>query len=181
MTWLPLQASGLSYDQSMETGVTFADSVITVAGAEAITSGLHWYININTTQKHENEALGWDGRIRLTCTSINVTSPGSGQPFEYIYLVKAYSGEFGSWIQSVINNEPPYPDFIWGTDAVTDFVPNELVTGPNVSDDNEYSARYFLSCPTGDSISYQVFIEAFVDDSGPGCFWTDLENVEQEC
>lgn len=183
MTWVPLQESGLAYNQSLVPGVTFSGSVITVSGAAPTLDGLHFYINISVAQKLANELIGWDGRLRMTCTSMSVTSPGIGSPFTYIYLVKAESdsGETGAWLQSTENTEPPYPAFSWGASSVSAFVPNQLVTSPNSSEGFDYAARYFLSCPTGGSISYIVFIEAFVEATGPECFWTDLESVEQEC
>lgn len=185
MTWVPVALSGLTYSDYVDSSATSDGSTMTVVSQPHPPSEFgYWAFSPDSAAS--NVALGWTGRVRLTISSFEATSPGVDEFFQAAYLVQSNSGDVPVLI--VENESPPYPASVWGADPVSSFSPNELIgdalaqwyfdpefgySGPN----QHFSViAYFANL-----ISLSLLCEVEMNDIGGDCFWTDLVNVVQEC
>lgn len=184
MTWVPIQESGLLYeDFFLQNGAIVEDSIVKAVNLEPSFDGTLFFFGFQSGSSFQsNLDLGWSGRVRMTALSYHAVSPGAGQPFEASELAQRASGD--ALVSRVVNEQPPYPDLEWTDDDVTSFTPNVFIGDvlPEMTylDGNWIGPvqSFNMRTVTMPTISYEVLVEVEMD-AVPSGFWTNFINVRE--
>lgn len=183
MTWVPLQESGLSFEQFTQNGATLENSIASAVNCEPSFDGTLVFLGFQSGFTFQaNLDLGWSGRVRMTALSYHAVSPGAGEYFEASEMAQRANGD--ALVARVVNDQPPYPDAEWTADDVTSFTPNEFIgdvfAEMTYLDGNWIGPQQVFALRTASMalISYEVLFEVEMDAVSSG-FWTNFINVRE--
>lgn len=187
MMWVPLQESGLSFGYFLQGDATLENSIAEIINGEPPIDSTFVYIYFSDSSYQANVNIGWSGRVKMTMQSFSAISPGIGNAFEVSEMSQTNFGD--TLVDRVVNDQPPYPDSVWGVEDISAFTPSEFIGDVSVQFTYDPETELWSGPPqhfsirtaTMTNVSFAVLFEVEMDTVSPDCFWTDLINVRQEC